>query len=146
MLKKPKLPELNLEDEIVDTMEDIEIDEKEQEKELARDKLETGVSKLLGFVASIGLPKDIMSIKVNEYSAVAMETGVAGALIDTIEYYFPDVEMSPALVLLVSGVAFASAVMADRQQIKQKYKKQKGKKVEEIKKEKEDVVKNSAEV
>ena len=99
------------------------VEEISPEQDLGKEKMATAFAKLLGFVAAIGLPSNVMKIKIKEYSQLAEETGVADALIDVIEYYFPDVEASPVIVFGITGIAFASAVMADRAEIKEKLKK-----------------------
>jgi len=111
----PVLPDLELEEGGLEEMEEVDL------KDAGKEKLAASFARLLGFVAAIGLPPDVMKQKIEEYSKLAEETGVAEALIDTIDYYFPDMEMSPAIVLAISGIAFASAVMADRAEIKKRY-------------------------
>lgn len=147
MIPKPVLPVLNSEDEKV-------IEEPSEETErpeiIGREKLVNSVARFLGFVASIGLPSDLMQIKIEEYTNIAMSTGVSEALITTVEYYFPDMEFSPALSLVITGIAFGSAVFADRARINKELeekKKQEGKvKVEEVKKKEEELKTKSTEV
>lgn len=125
MIPKPKLPVLDLDEEI-EGMTEVPEEEEMEEKEragIAKEKVVTSFSKLLGFIAAIGLPREVAAQKVEYYSQLAEETGVTEALMDTIEYYFPDFEMSPVVVLAVTGIAFASAVIADRQQTIQQMKK-----------------------
>lgn len=137
MIPKPKLPQLDLDEELESEEVFDETEEEGKDEEgIAREKIVTSFSKLLGFVAAIGLPKAVMAEKINYYSQLAEETGVTEALMDTIEYYFPDVEMSPAIVLAVTGIAFASAVIADRQETMRKFQKaekMKGRPVKQIK-------------
>ena len=126
MIPKPKLPKLDLDEEIDSFEEEMDTASEEEEKgRLGREKLANSFSKLFGFVAAIGLPQEIMAQKIQYYSQLADETGVTEALIDTIEYYFPETEMSPAIALAVTGIAFASAVISDRMQIKKRYEQKK---------------------
>lgn len=146
MIPKPKLPTLNLKDEIVEEEEKVEESEGE-ETPITKERVVKGLSKLLGFVSAIGLPKEVFVEKSQEYAILAEETGVTEALLDTIEYYFPDLELSPAIVLMITGVAFASAVISDRQQTLQKFaKKQETKSVGQVLKEQEEKLKSSVEV
>lgn len=122
MIPKPKLPKLNLEDEVGgEGYEDEYTQTQDETRDFGKEKMANAFAKVLGFVAAIGLPQEVMKEKIIYYSQLAEETGVAEALIDTIEYYFPDIEASPALVLALTGTAFFSAVMADRAETKKKF-------------------------
>jgi len=123
LIPKPKMPRLNLEDEIGgEGYEEDYTQTQEDVKDLGREKMANAFSKLLGFVAAIGLPQEVMKEKIIFYSQLADETGVSEALIDTIEYYFPDVEASPAIVLALTSTAFVTAVMADRAETMKRFK------------------------
>jgi len=137
MVGIPK-PRINFdleEEELID--EDYQ-EVEETPEEIGKERLIQSFSKILGFIAAIGLPKEVFYQKVQEYSDLADKTGVTEALITTIEYYFPDVELSPAIMLLITGVAFVSAVLADRASVLEKYK---AKKREEGKKKPKEEVK-----
>ena len=119
-------PQLDLSEEVI--TQPTQNEEEQEEKTLTVEKLSGSLSKFLGFVASIGLPPELMRVKIIEYSQIAEETGVCEALIETIEYYFPDTEISPVMFLAVAGIAFAVAVITDRLEIKKQLDKKNEKK------------------
>ena len=118
-------PQLDLSEEVI--TQPTQNEEEQDEKSLSIEKLSGSLSKFLGFIASIGLPPELMRVKIVEYSQIAEETGVCEALIETIEYYFPDTEISPVMFLAVAGIAFAVAVITDRLKIKEELEKKEGK-------------------
>ena len=118
-------PQLDLSEEVI--TQPTQNEEEQDEKSLSVEKLSGSLSKFLGFVAAIGLPPELMRVKIVEYSQIAEETGVCEALIETIEYYFPDTEISPVMFLAVAGIAFAVAVITDRLKIKEELEKKEGK-------------------
>ncbi len=130
---KPVLPKLDLSEEVYIT----DIEEKENEENGNESGLSEGLSKsiarVLGFVCAIGLPPELMKAKVVEYSEVAEETGVCDALLDVIEYYFPDMNVSPAAMVLITGIAFLSYVAIDRIELSRQLKKNKKEKEPEKK-------------
>jgi len=130
---KPVLPKLDLSEEVYIT----DIEEKENEENENEGGLSEGLSKsiarVLGFVCTLGLPPELMRIKVREYSEIAEETGVCDALLDVIEYYFPDMNVSPPAMVLITGIAFLSYVAVDRIELSRQLKKNKKEKDSEKK-------------
>ena len=125
-------PQLDLSEEVI--TRPVQNEEEREEKTLTVEKLSGSLSKFLGFIASIGLPPELMRVKIIEYSQIAEETGVCEALIETIEYYFPDTEISPVIFLAVAGIAFAVAVITDRLEIKKQLDKKSESKTNKINK------------
>lgn len=130
----PILPQIDESEEIINVNEVGELAEEETKNE----KLAQAISRLIAFICCIGLPPQLVKVKVQEYADVADETGVSQALIDVIDYYFPDLELTPAVSLLIAGGAFASYVLTDRMQLRdQNTKKQEERLKAEAEKQKE---------
>lgn len=133
---KPVLPQLEGLGEYDESAEP-----EETEEDMFREKLYQNVANLIGFVSAIGLPKKLFLERHKYYAELAMETGVSESLIETIEYYFPDIEFSPALMLLLALAAYAPLVITDRLKLQEEIEKHKKRKkaekhTEEIKEEK----------
>jgi len=114
-------PQLDVSEELVNVQSVEQTEEKAEDK--LTEKLSGSLSRFLGFIAALGLPPEIMRVKIIEYSQIAEETGVCDALLETIDYYFPDAQISPIMFLAIAGIAFAVAVITDRIETKKQYEK-----------------------
>jgi len=63
---------------------------------IPKEKIVAAIAKMIGFLAAIGLPKDVFVQEAQEFADLAEKTGFAESICILIDCYFPDLdEYSP---------------------------------------------------
>jgi len=114
---------------------------------IPRERVVAAMAKMIGFLAAIGLPREVFTQEAREFSYLAEETGFAESLCILIEYYFPDIsEYSPWIGVIISGSVFAAAVWSKRSEILEKYRKSQTPPIQKVINRQKEKIKNTEKI